>query len=249
MIDCVKQKGISSRAHKNPAPKFFELIERNEQLIYHNPVKKHLTDCMEYQSCDAPFEVCSIEEYGRPLTSARPGEAQADVLCVLYSENPIELFCHVVYDGLEMVIHLGQGEDDRAFLSFTSILQTFFDKLPSSKEGVNSVRKRHRVGSGKTKKVLTLRREIHIIPDKVRNRSESANEIVKRLDFSHRFIRRGHWRKLEGKIGKNRAGAYVEKNRTWVNESRPIGDESKPLIKKVRHVHGTSEVKRETKEN
>lgn len=239
MIAYVKSKGVHTRDVLKADQLFYDLLEKNEQLIFHNPVRKDMTECMEYDSCDAPFEVCSIEECGRPLTSAPPGAKQSDILCILYSETPQEIFAYAIYDGVEMVVHQREGDGHSGFSSFLSILQTFFDKLPRSEEGVNSVRKRHRVGSGKNKKILTLRREIHVIPSKVRERGESANEIVNRLDFSHRFIRRGHWRKLStGKAGKNRKGDYTEKGRTWVSESKPIGDESKPLIRKTRHIHG-----------
>lgn len=55
-----------------------------------------------------------------------------------------------------------------------------------------------------------------------------------RVEYSHRFLVRGHWRKHEG-VGKNRAGERVVEGMTWVSECEK-GDKNLPLIKKVRVV-------------
>ena len=66
-----------------------------------------------------------------------------------------------------------------------------------------------------------------------KNRKERS-ESLRHIDFTHRFLRRGHWRKLnENQIGKNRDGKRTEKGRTWVNNCE-VGNTDLPLIKKVR---------------
>lgn len=100
-----------------------------------------------------------------------------------------------------------------------------------------------------------LKAEYHVTPGKAKMRqgeskSTSISNVVRirtkhqrkdeygerNVNWSHRFNRRGHWRRLkEGAIGKNRQGVYCEQGRTWVNDST-VGPENKPLVKKLRLV-------------
>jgi hypothetical protein len=63
---------------------------------------------------------------------------------------------------------------------------------------------------------------------------KSNKKSLSHIKFSHRFLRRGHWRILgDNKIGKNRKGDYCERGRTWVNNCE-VGGKDLPLIRKTR---------------
>jgi len=114
-------------------------------------------------------------------------------------------------------------------------IETFLDRINREEDGVEKTRQKVMLGLGKSKKQHRIRRIIHIRP-KTKHGKNIIENSGRRIDFSHRFVRRGHWRDLPGKLGKNRAGDYCVQGRTWVMESRPIGPEDKPIIKKVRVV-------------
>ena len=75
-------------------------------------------------------------------------------------------------------------------------------------------------------------RIIYLKPKQVKNQISLPNGT--KLDFSHRFLVRGHWRTIgENRIGKNRAGEYEIVGSTWVREFEKGGTD-KELIKKER---------------
>jgi hypothetical protein len=72
---------------------------------------------------------------------------------------------------------------------------------------------------------------------KLKNYAEAENI---KIDFSHRFSIRGHWRELNENnsktlIGKDRTGNYCVQGWTWVRDSIK-GNEDKPLLRKVRTI-------------
>ena len=100
-------------------------------------------------------------------------------------------------------------------------------------EGREKVRERVRCGSGKNKQTLTIKELVHITGKKDRGVIEISG---RKIDFSHRFLRRGHWRKLkDGKLGKNRHDEDCVVGKTWVRDCT-VGPEDLPLVDKVRLV-------------
>ena len=115
------------------------------------------------------------------------------------------------------------------------LVKTMLDQISVGDDGLERVRSKIKIGSGKGKAFHKITQVIHIKPKKKREMPKfSYGE--RAIDFSIRFVRRGHWRDLDSGIGKNRAGDYCIDGRTWVNESKPIGPSDKPLIKKTRFV-------------
>lgn len=68
-----------------------------------------------------------------------------------------------------------------------------------------------------------------------KSKNQATTEDGLPINYSYRFWRRGHWRKLDNEeaLGKDRAGNRSVKGLTWVIETI-VGPEDKPLIMKTR---------------
>ncbi|MGE3608034.1 MAG: hypothetical protein AB7I27_00500 [Bacteriovoracaceae bacterium] len=88
-----------------------------------------------------------------------------------------------------------------------------------------------------------IRRIVRIVP---RNSKQEVKPIMNKgkIDFSHRWEVRGHWRKVAG-IGKDREGKYGVNGITWVKECVK-GPEHRPIIKKIRWVQGQKNLPEKT---
>jgi hypothetical protein len=213
-----------------------------KQLKYHDPDLNDFSLRKE-DLLAAPFECFSLEAIGRPIVSiygvGDPENSRlwADVLCVLSIEkSPGEFNLYAYAEFLDRTIdHI----DKRAvFLehSYTKgiasgIGASLIHELNKQIMGIEHVRQNIRISSGKNKRSTRLRRLIHVSTKKLIS-SESANQNHS-IDWSHRFLVRGHWRKIDG-LGKNRNGDYCVSGHTWVIDHAK-GSEHLPLVdKKVR---------------
>jgi hypothetical protein len=133
--------------------------------------------------------------------------------------------------------------------SLTEIAQKFIARLNTEKAGAVKTNERIKVRNARGENEhYKIRRVIHIVPkDQV---SSYAKENKLNIDFSHRWFVRGHWvcfwtdetkTKIDlSKVGKNRAGEYVEVGRTWRTEHIK-GPDHKPLIRKTRIVQSPNQ--------
>lgn len=128
--------------------------------------------------------------------------------------------------------------------SYVEITQRFIQRMNSERSGLQRVNERVKRRNASGENVIhKVRRVIHIAPERVIKNYSTENKL--NLDFSHRWFVRGHWMYFwldeskglvdQTKIGKNRAGEYVEVGRTWRSEHIK-GPEDKPLIRKARVV-------------
>lgn len=98
--------------------------------------------------------------------------------------------------------------------------------LQKFKIGVQEVKEKIVIKSAKQKIKRTINKIIHVHP---RNWNDETSELLGRqIDYSHRFLVRGHWRKCNF-IGKDREGNYTVNGFTWISEHIK-GPENKPLI-------------------
>lgn len=81
---------------------------------------------------------------------------------------------------------------------------------------------------------------VRVMPRKVAKASVLPITQGGRIDWTHRWEVRGHWRRIEGGIGKDREGIYSVGGFTWVKE-HARGPEDKLLIKKTRLIKGGDE--------
>lgn len=113
-----------------------------------------------------------------------------------------------------------------------AVVKKYLGELSKAKAGVETCRQRIKTRSGAGKRIITIRRIVHISHSR---NFKSLNGISgKKIDWSHRFEVRGHWRKINT-TGKDRAGTYCVDGFTWVvNHER--GPDHLPIVKKVRIV-------------
>jgi len=114
-----------------------------------------------------------------------------------------------------------------------NLIISFLKKLANRRTGLEKTKQRIRIGSGKEKRIHTIRRIVHVC---------SKNNIIKyekklimrKIDWSHRWSVRGHWRIAKG-IGKDRTGDYCVSGYTWVKDCIK-GNPEKEFVKKTRIV-------------
>lgn len=252
MIETVNQNGIRNyNVEKVDTKNFFEAVEKCYSFVFSVKTTSKLKELSENSdTIDLPFSCISIELNGKNTLTRSHGRdvikdngCDAKICCLLVSENEktksLNLYILMELsnifqdkDSLAYQVYYCSNENDPNF----SLVNHYLKRINEETEGLEKTRQKIKIGSGKTKRFHTIRKIIHIRPKSKKSYDKDLYE-GKTIDFSHRFVRRGHWRKLdEGKIGKNREGDYCESGRTWVNDSKPIGPEEKPLIKKVRVV-------------
>lgn len=73
---------------------------------------------------------------------------------------------------------------------------------------------------------------VYVVPKTARAKSEAEKKY--RIDWTHRWAVRGHWRAITG-VGKDRSGSYSVKGFTWV-EDHIKGPDHKLFIEKTRVV-------------
>lgn len=96
-----------------------------------------------------------------------------------------------------------------------------------------------RVGSGVNRKKIRLDNVILVINQKQKAAVAERLSGWGKIDWSHRFEVRGHWRKHEG-VGKDRNGQRNVEGYTWVSD-HIRGPDDKPLIRKTRIVDTRSD--------
>lgn len=142
------------------------------------------------------------------------------------------------WDGThyDRVIYLSVGRDVNS--KMYDLVRVYLDRLAVEKDGMEEVPDVVMLPAGKggkKKKPHPIRRVFHIVP-KSRARTYSPGP-GRAVDWTHRWLVRGHWVHFTdtARVGKNRAGEYVERGRTWRSEHEK-GPEDGPLVKKVRVV-------------
>ncbi len=202
---------------------------------------------------DSPFKVWSYEMSEGPITSPREYEKESgweykvSCLCIMVVElGPRQFGFYGLMEDLSEWGPLDKYNPltvERGLYvvktnSFANITEEFIKRLNVEKHGYEGTRTSVKVGSGQTKKRFRIRRVIHVASKSWVKKYEAQGGTV---DYSHRFLVRGHWRKLEPKangnesVGKDRTGDYCVTGFTWVDEFEK-GPEHLPLIKKTRIV-------------
>jgi len=183
----------------------------------------------EVKGLDAPFRVFSIENFdGTPLEVGRSGSSADDLisfetLCVVVYEIEPKKYFYLSYNyypeynryGVEPVNTKG------------AVVEKNIYRLNTERVGFENTRQVIKIGSGKNKETHRIRKIVYVCPKK---EYEKQNEkLGKQIDWSHRWLVRGHWRKCEGALGKDREGLHCIPNYTWVVD-HVKGPEDKILI-------------------
>lgn len=217
---------------------FFKQVEKCQPLVFltsgetvdldlinENGIIKHV-------KFDAPFPVFSIEMLGTELTVPKPSdEVNITTHCILAYEFEPQKFHYFAY----VTFKHSNCQETKMVIStniYDAIVEKMISRLNTQRAGVEYIRQKVKIGTGKEKKFHTIRKIIHIRPkSEVIDPSDPQH---RNIDWSHRWLVRGHWRKISG-LGKDREGQYCIKDFTWVKEHEK-GPEDAPLISKVRIV-------------
>jgi hypothetical protein len=230
---------------------FFKYVEESANFVF-TPLEGHAHDHVwseitkEHVSCepdgthyiksidlDAPFKVFSCEILGRDRYIAAPNSEYSNihVPCVLAVETkPRRFLCYTHFQQVENGIVT--GEMVLVYNEITHYLKILIDRMNKEKAGTQSVKEKIRLGSGKDKRHVSIRKVIYISPKKenLEPKTENPGRVI---DWQQRSFVRGHWRTLgDNKLGKDRSGDYCVPGETWVTE-HTRGPEDKPLIKKT----------------
>ena len=102
--------------------------------------------------------------------------------------------------------------------------------------GEEKLRERLRIGSGKDRKLVKIKKIVHIRPKKKGKHKLTLDE-PSNIVWSHSWESRAHWRILPGGIGKGPDWVYDVKGWTWVVASVKGPDKDNPVTK-IRVVQG-----------
>lgn len=235
---------------------FFSLVERASVFVLAPEMvsgEYKILNGMEEILFDAPFAAFALEGFDCPLFDIINASKITDTDVEMTEEEVIRKM-----DGLYMDVYctLSLETSPRKFTTFAYVkarkdekdsgtgvflmeqvntgVAMLVRKINSSNMqlGVESLRERVKIGFGKDKRTHTIRKVIYCKP---KNSPQESAFTGRKIEYSHRFLRRGHWRSHPGKIGKDRSGDYRISGQTWVMEAE-VGDESLPLVKKTRVV-------------
>lgn len=245
MIENVRKHGyddMEATTGKTPYKKyppdkadlFFNKVERCQPFIF-TPAKdiKELPDTVDENGhfidleLDAPFDVFSVEITNGFLTTPKPGaEVPLTIHAVIAYEVSPKIFKYFMYWS-------GQKNEKRVahIPTLDVLINQFIERINNQKCGVEKIKESIRIGYGPTRRKHAFKKLIHIRPKtEISERSEVSGC---HIEWSHRWLVRGHWRALKQGLGKDRAGNYVVSGFTWVSEHEK-GPDNLPLIKKAR---------------
>jgi hypothetical protein len=183
---------------------------------------------------DAPFEIFSIEILGeRKFLATLTEEDETPVYsidCIVFIETSVSDFdcigLGVFPDGTKTLFSL-------PFDFVKTTLDRVLKRISTGKLGLETSNINAVLGTGKSKRRVSIRKIVHVRDSLGTSNSDSNSR--DRIDWSHRFEVRGHWRKTD-LLGKDRNGDYCVHGYTWVTH-HTRGPEHLPLIKKTRLVN------------
>lgn len=235
MIESARLYGVHSPLHEKPAvasaatDNFFSVVEECQSFVFESfcMAEKSLADHVPPDSVpSAPFKVFSIEVRNgfvcRIKDSSPVDERLSKVVCLLAVEalpGVTGAFVALAEDGCRtVVLYLGHLLND--------VIESYVAKLKASEIGLEQVRERIKIGAGASKRIHTIRRIIRVAR---KGRSEGVPSLGGgRIDWSHRWLVRGHWRRHPG-LGKDRNGDYCIDGFTWVVDHEK-GPDDAPLV-------------------
>lgn len=241
-IGVASEGGMKYLESKN---QFFNLSEQAQPFVFQSTEASEEQKQSLYDSnpeniiAGAPFPVFSVEmlEPDRTITSVlrddfeKAGKSVVTHCLLCYEHAPGHwasyAYCEVISHSGHKYFQIICGK------YWNGIVDALLERMERDVVGSETMRERVKIGIGKNKRVVTYSNLIHIRAKKSRQ-YESSPTSGKAIDWTYRFAVRGHWRKIPGKIGKNRQGD-PQKDFTWVSE-HIRGPENAPMIHKTRVV-------------
>jgi hypothetical protein len=248
---------------QTPEEKDWKHFEQCQPFVFDNPPEARTTEDVtlnideEKIELSAPFKVFSCEfldeSYKLQIHELNQESRKAFCECVVVIEKTPGQFLYFLLTKIVYGEHIKQMADE-IFISEhldtyyrvcmvdekigKPIVYSYLRLLDKWQIGTENTRQRVKIGRGKNKRVHTIRRIVHVAPKK------ALSGLIydhRSIDWSHRWLVRGHWRKHDG-LGKDRDGDYCVHGFTWVQDHEK-GPEHLPLVKKTRIVETVKEIK------
>ena len=152
---------------------------------------------------DAPFRSFSIETLGSHLGMiATVDGGSVKVKCILCIENEPKVFLFLnlceFEDGTDIVF-AGNGDGP--------VVKHYLKRMNTEKMGLCKVKEKVKIGTGENKEFVTIRKIVYVRPKKVSDDERIEGE-SRSIDWTHRWLVRGHWVSIPGRLGKDRDGNY-----------------------------------------
>ena len=213
------------------APIVFE-VDKTKDTIVPETIEDKTNMDGEAIIDNAPFKIFSMEnlesDYPLVISNDTLNDTPHKIPCIIAIETSpcvFKFIAHIIYErGEEMVCIFDAG--------FEAIFRNKLEALSKQQSGVVTYGQKIRHLSSKNK--TNIRKLIFVSNKKVKYFARPGEKAKRDIDYSHRWLVRGHWRAITG-LGKDREGNYCVKDFTWV-VAHAKGPEDKPIIKKVRLV-------------
>ena len=187
---------------------------------------------------DLPFETCVFE--------VLPKAGRGDTAILIHEKAPriYEIFWikkNPKLEKLNAFYYSGSVSSKTPPLSLR--VAHLLQRLTVEEAGIEKVNIREKIGIGSARRRVGIVKIIRVAP-----KSFKADAIPlgnHQIDWSHRWLVRGHWRRSSG-VGKNRLGEYVVHGHTWVISHEKGPEEAELVAKKTRFVMARTSTDDET---
>lgn len=250
LLKMVKGQGLTP-LNMMDYSEFLQVVKETKAFILANTITEETE--IPYQedaykeNFDSPFDYIYLERepifHGSsyqnvPLLGLKPaGESPDSFLSIktfIYDDLKSVFYCYIdmhIRAGINLGCVVRVDQTDELHNECCMILKDCLKQINSQRIGVESTSETIRI----KRKTGYFTHEINQIIH-VKNKYKFKKDTVaygekNKIEFSHRFMRRGHWRKTDNPmtLGKDRHNERNQYGRTWVMEAE-VGDEHLPLI-------------------
>lgn len=222
LIEQAKTQGAIAGDGASISFKEFKELLNNSQSFVIEPSGDETKDLEEKNEYELPFARCSFEMSGDTLLSVH--ESGACIECAFFTDE-LNFFLGLLNNEPLVFFSKNDFHFRNAMAEIVNAKNIVVGKDKVGPRGFSFGSSRY--FSFKPVIYIARTKHLELAPQKV-NRQK--------IDWSHRFWVRGHYRKIEG-VGKNRDGEYCLTGKTWVREHEKGEGE---LIDKVRIIKNDS---------
>lgn len=190
----------------------------------------------ENEPIDLPFKTCFFEMLYGPVTSIIENKKELPVAGIWIKETAPWEYSVLAFLSNES----DSGRYTTAVIDqenikprFLNIVKKLLERMNREEVGFSNPRKFIKVKpKNKPKVTHRISKVVYVVP---KNQINDVSVFAgKEINWTHQWTVRGHWRKLPGRIGKDRDGNPIA-DFSWVT-NHVKGPSGAPLIKKVRVV-------------
>jgi len=224
MVETARIKGVNHSGNENnnalALKRFNEAVVQAESFVFTSGTSSdEITPEEDVEA--APFEsFCFERAHDKFLYTIEldKGRRMGSIALLARETSPNEYdFFHLVCEVNSpsyVVLYEAKGIGrDLSVKKSQGLVNQYINLIHKETEGVEKVKQTFKIGPKADRQKRTIRRVIHIAPKKDYGEVVSAHGGA--INWSHRFLVRGHWRKVDG-LGKNRNGDYCIQNKTFV---------------------------------